>query len=206
MCRRKREWQQRGIARDHLCSYNLEYFIIPFRNKLFPTLPAERLHLVLYFSTEYHNSRQKIRICFGNTVLVDIRSEAWLILFWKYHTKIENCLGYTKKKWLSWNISKMWNCYSSTLLGPVNFASPEMSSTWERSRFLNQQFRSWREHEKTKRLYESFDFSSYIKKPKSWDDLWFFSIMEILVLKLFRSSSGFIIAISWFISVHANPN
>jgi hypothetical protein len=33
----------------------------------------------------------------------------------------------------------------------VNFASPVMSSTWERSRFLNQQFRSWREQEKPKK-------------------------------------------------------
>jgi hypothetical protein len=38
---------------------NLRYyckFIIPFGNKLFPMLTAEWLHL--YFSREYHNSRQ----------------------------------------------------------------------------------------------------------------------------------------------------
>jgi hypothetical protein len=38
------------------------------------------LHLVLYFSTEYHNSRQNIVILFRE-YLVDIRSEAWLNLF-----------------------------------------------------------------------------------------------------------------------------
>ncbi len=50
-------------------------FLIPFGN-----LTAEWLHLVLYFSTEYHNSRQNIMILFWK-YLVDIRSEAWLNLF-----------------------------------------------------------------------------------------------------------------------------
>ncbi len=50
---------------------------------LFPMTTAEWLHLVLYFSSEYHNSRQNIEILFGK-FLVDIRSEAWLNLFWEY--------------------------------------------------------------------------------------------------------------------------
>jgi N-acyl-L-homoserine lactone synthetase len=33
----------------------------------------------------------------------------------------------------------------------VNFASPVMSSTWERSRFLDIQFRSWTEQDKPKK-------------------------------------------------------
>jgi hypothetical protein len=50
---------------------------------LFPMLTAERQHLVLYFSTEYNNSRQNILILLW-TYLVDIRSEAWLNSFWNY--------------------------------------------------------------------------------------------------------------------------
>ncbi len=46
-------------------------------------LTAEWLHLVLYYSTEYHNSRQNILIQFLK-YLVDIRSEAWLILFCEF--------------------------------------------------------------------------------------------------------------------------
>jgi hypothetical protein len=45
---------------------------------LFSMLTAERLHLVPYFSTEYHNPREKI-----------------IILFWKYLVNI-NKLGLVK--------------------------------------------------------------------------------------------------------------
>jgi hypothetical protein len=38
---------------------------------------------VLYFSSEYHNSKQNFMIRFWK-YLVDIRSEAWLNLFWEY--------------------------------------------------------------------------------------------------------------------------
>ncbi len=41
------------------------------------------LHLVLYFSTEYHNSRQNIIIPIWK-YLVDIRSDALLNHFWEY--------------------------------------------------------------------------------------------------------------------------
>jgi hypothetical protein len=50
---------------------------------LVPMLAAEWLHLLLYFSTEYRNSRQIILILFWK-YLVDIRSEARLNLFWEY--------------------------------------------------------------------------------------------------------------------------
>jgi hypothetical protein len=46
-------------------------------------LTDEWLHLVLYFSTGHHNSRQNIMILFWK-YLVDIRSEARLNLFWEY--------------------------------------------------------------------------------------------------------------------------
>ncbi len=49
-------------------------FIIPFGNMLFPMLTAEWLRLVLYFSTEYDNSRQNIIILFWK-YLIDFRSE-----------------------------------------------------------------------------------------------------------------------------------
>ncbi len=50
----------------------------------FPMLTANWLHLqVMYFSTEYHNSRQNIIILFWK-YLVDIKSEAWLHLFGEY--------------------------------------------------------------------------------------------------------------------------
>jgi hypothetical protein len=39
--------------------------------------------VVLYFSPEYHNSRQNIIIPFWK-YLVDNGSEAWLNLFWEY--------------------------------------------------------------------------------------------------------------------------
>jgi hypothetical protein len=39
--------------------------------------------LCMYFSMENHNSRQDILILFWK-YLVDIRSEAWLNLFWEY--------------------------------------------------------------------------------------------------------------------------
>ncbi len=39
--------------------------------------------IVMYFSTEYHNSGQNIIILFWK-YLVDIRSEPWLNLFWEY--------------------------------------------------------------------------------------------------------------------------
>jgi hypothetical protein len=58
-------------------------FIIPFGNMFFPTLTAEWLHLVRYFSAEYHNSRQNVIILFWK-YLVDIRSEAWLNLSCEY--------------------------------------------------------------------------------------------------------------------------
>jgi hypothetical protein len=48
-------------------------------------LTADKLHLALYFSPEYHNSRQNIIILFSK-YLVDIGSEAWLNLFWEYIT------------------------------------------------------------------------------------------------------------------------
>ncbi len=38
--------------------------MIPFGNKLFPKMTAEWLHLILYFSTEYDNSRENIAILF----------------------------------------------------------------------------------------------------------------------------------------------
>ncbi len=57
---------------------------------LFPMLKAEWLHQVLYFSAEYHNFRQKIIILFWK-YFVDIRSEAWLNLFFR-NTEMENCL------------------------------------------------------------------------------------------------------------------
>jgi hypothetical protein len=46
-------------------------------------LTAEWLKLVLYFSTEYSNSRQSIIVLFWK-YLVDIRSKTWLNLFWVY--------------------------------------------------------------------------------------------------------------------------
>jgi len=46
-------------------------------------LTVEWLHLVMYFSTEYHNSTQNIIILFLK-YFVDIRSEAWLNHFWKH--------------------------------------------------------------------------------------------------------------------------
>ncbi len=53
-------------------------------------LTAEWLHLVQYFSTEYHNSHNSVRkyICrwyFG--------SEALLNTFWEYSTYIEKCVN-----------------------------------------------------------------------------------------------------------------
>jgi hypothetical protein len=58
-------------SRVHLYSSNLEmkicillYFISPFENILLSMLTAECLHLVLNFSTEYHNSEQNIVIMF----------------------------------------------------------------------------------------------------------------------------------------------
>jgi hypothetical protein len=53
---------------------------------LFPMLPAEWLNLriVLYFSSEYHNSRQYIIILFCK-YFVDNRSEAWIYLFLGKH-------------------------------------------------------------------------------------------------------------------------
>jgi hypothetical protein len=50
---------------------------------LFPMLTAEWQHLVPYFSTEYDNSRQNIKILRWK-YLVDIRSEAWQNLFWDH--------------------------------------------------------------------------------------------------------------------------
>jgi hypothetical protein len=64
---------------------NLLYYcnyIIPF-GKMFIMLTSEWLHLVLYFSTEYHISRQNIIILFWK-YLVDIRREAWQKKFWEY--------------------------------------------------------------------------------------------------------------------------
>jgi hypothetical protein len=52
---------------------------------LFPMLTAAWLHLVLYFSTEYHKSRQDVLILFWK-YLIDIRSQAWLNIYvdkWK---------------------------------------------------------------------------------------------------------------------------
>jgi hypothetical protein len=39
--------------------------------------------IVLFFSQDYYNSRQNIMILFRK-YLADIRSEAWLNLFWEY--------------------------------------------------------------------------------------------------------------------------
>ncbi len=73
----------------YLCSSNLEITIsytvlLLFHNSvgsvLFPMLTAEWLHL--YFSTEYHNSRQN-KIVLLWKYLADIRSMAWLNLFWE---------------------------------------------------------------------------------------------------------------------------
>jgi hypothetical protein len=46
-------------------------------------LTAQWLHLVVYFSPEHHISRKKIIIMIWK-YLFDIRSEAWLNLFWEY--------------------------------------------------------------------------------------------------------------------------
>ncbi len=62
------------------------WFLILFGNMLFPMLTAEWLHLqdcILYFSQEYHNSRQSTIILFWK-YFINIRSEAWLNLFWEY--------------------------------------------------------------------------------------------------------------------------
>jgi hypothetical protein len=50
-------------------------------------LTAEWMHLVLYIPdfTEFNHSRQNIILLFWK-YLVDIRSEAWLNLFWEYCT------------------------------------------------------------------------------------------------------------------------
>jgi hypothetical protein len=56
---------------------------------LVPLMAAEWLRQVLYFCTEYHNSRKNILILFWKYV-VDIRSAGQLNLFGKY--SMENCL------------------------------------------------------------------------------------------------------------------
>jgi hypothetical protein len=49
---------------------------------LFPMLTSEWLHLVCtVLLSKYHNSRLNIIILFWN---IDIRSAAWLNLFWEY--------------------------------------------------------------------------------------------------------------------------
>jgi hypothetical protein len=48
---------------------------------LFPMIIAEWLHLVLYFNSGYHNSRHCNSVL---EIFVDIRSEAWLNIFWEY--------------------------------------------------------------------------------------------------------------------------
>jgi hypothetical protein len=53
---------------------------------LSPMLAAEWQHIVLNFSTEYHNSIQNIIILFWK--YADIRSEAWLCVFWEDIWKI----------------------------------------------------------------------------------------------------------------------
>ncbi len=63
---------------------------------LFPMLTVEWLHLVMYFSTEYHNSTQNIIILFLK-YLVDIRSEACLNLFGEYiNGKLLQCTNNAK--------------------------------------------------------------------------------------------------------------
>ncbi len=47
-------------------------------------LTSECLHQVLYFSTEYHNSRYNYTVILFWKYLVDIRREAWLNLFWEH--------------------------------------------------------------------------------------------------------------------------
>jgi hypothetical protein len=58
-------------------------FIIPFGNMLFPMVTAEWLLLVMYFSTDYYDSRQNIIILFCK-YLADLRSVAWQNLFWEF--------------------------------------------------------------------------------------------------------------------------
>ncbi len=75
-------------SRGHLCNFNQElsfacFLIILVANMVFPMLTAEWLHLVLYFSTEYQNSGQNIKIPFRKYV-VYISCEEWLNNCWKY--------------------------------------------------------------------------------------------------------------------------
>ncbi len=56
------------------------------------------LGTVLYFSTQYNNSRQNIIILFWKH-LVNTKSEAWLDFFWKYiNGKLSAMLIKTNKK------------------------------------------------------------------------------------------------------------
>jgi hypothetical protein len=77
-----------------------------FESMLIPMLTAEQLHLVMYFSTEYHYSKQNIIILFWK-YFVDIRSKDGLNDFWEYKkgklfavhvhiifTGIWYCIGY----------------------------------------------------------------------------------------------------------------
>ncbi len=53
-------------------------FIIPFGKILYPMHKAECLHLVMYFSAEYHYSEQNILLLFWK-YLGDPGSEVWQI-------------------------------------------------------------------------------------------------------------------------------
>jgi hypothetical protein len=72
-----------------ITNLNLLYywnFLIPSGNTLFPIYVADSWLAAssnAYVSTEYHNSRQNIKIPFWN-YLFDINNEDWLNLFWKY--------------------------------------------------------------------------------------------------------------------------
>ncbi len=56
------------------------------------------IYILLHFSPEYYNSRQNIIILFWK-YLVDIRSEAWLNLFWEYIN------------WKFFAVLNVWNNY-----------------------------------------------------------------------------------------------
>jgi hypothetical protein len=89
-------------SRDHLVVPIWKSFIIPFGSMLFPLLTAEWLHL-LYFSTEYHNSRQKIVILFCIYILLILEVRLVYIFFGK--TEVENCLKCSLERMCSESLS-----------------------------------------------------------------------------------------------------
>ncbi len=81
-------WSQKELAKPQSQIPNIQYILEketinardsrPYADSWMAASTA-----VLYYSTEYHNSRQNIIVLFCK-YLVDIRSSAWLIIFWKY--------------------------------------------------------------------------------------------------------------------------